>query len=112
MNPATVLLLGVILALSGLLIWMWVRHRKLETHLGQAVRERAESIAAREALARDLKETRGNLESVGSANLDALLLLDKNRRDRVGQSGCVGDVRRQTRRSADRASSALSMITN
>ena len=37
------------------------------------------SAAAREALARDLKETRGNLESVGSANLDALLLLDKNR---------------------------------
>ncbi len=79
MSPVTFLLLGATLVLSGLLVWMWARYRKLETHLERTARERAEAAAARETLKRDLKETRGNLESVGSANLDALLLLDKNR---------------------------------
>jgi two-component system phosphate regulon sensor histidine kinase PhoR len=67
------------MVLAGLLAWMWARVRKLEAQLEQSARERAEIAAKRDKLERELVETHGYLESLGSANLDAILLLDKNR---------------------------------
>ena len=79
MDPAGVVLLIVIMVLAGLLAWMWARVRKLDAQLERSARERAEIAAKRDELERELAAAHGYLESLGSANLDAILLLDKNR---------------------------------
>jgi two-component system phosphate regulon sensor histidine kinase PhoR len=79
MDPTSIVLLIVIVALAGLLAWMWARVRKLEAQLEQSARDRAEIATKRDELERELVETHGYLESLGSANLNAILLLDKNR---------------------------------
>jgi two-component system phosphate regulon sensor histidine kinase PhoR len=79
MDPTGIVLLIVIVALAGLLAWMWARVRKLEAQLEQSARERVEIASKRDELERELVETHGYLESLGSANLNAILLLDKNR---------------------------------
>jgi two-component system phosphate regulon sensor histidine kinase PhoR len=52
----------------------------LKAQSEQSARERTEIAARGEELERELAETHAYLESLGSANLDAILLLDKNRR--------------------------------
>lgn len=79
MSALEALLIIVVLVLVGLLIWEWRRERATRAHLDQALRARAELSAKCDELAGALREVRGQLDSLGSANLDAVLLVDKNR---------------------------------
>jgi two-component system phosphate regulon sensor histidine kinase PhoR len=79
MEPAVAVLLVVAAVLAVLLGWAWVQYRRADARARQAVRDRADALARQAELEQQYKETRSYLEAIGSANLDALLLLDRNR---------------------------------
>jgi two-component system, OmpR family, phosphate regulon sensor histidine kinase PhoR len=80
MSPLEILLLLCLVVAVTLLVASWVRVRKTARHGQAAAQERAEARAARDECEQRLLMAQVHLDALGDANLDALFLLDGERR--------------------------------
>jgi two-component system phosphate regulon sensor histidine kinase PhoR len=83
-GTAVVLLIGVVLL--ALSVGLWQRLRQAERRSQETARERTQLVSALDQSTQEVRRLRSYLEAVGSANLDALLVLDQNRQVVWGNS--------------------------
>ena len=83
-STAVALLIGVILL--ALSVGLWQRVRQAERRSQETARERTQLVSALDQSTQEVRRLRSYLEAVGSANLDALLVLDQNRQVVWGNS--------------------------
>lgn len=71
---------GILLLLAiALAVAAWLSARRLRSQVQKAVQERAVAVASRDAAQHTLDQERAQLDALGQASMDALLLLNVNR---------------------------------